>query len=401
MNETGRIIMTSLKVPEFRVALLLALAVILTSSAVLAESSESPRAIQLERVWTLGESDDDVILGAITQVRRREDGRFYLLDAQLCVVHELAPDGEVQRTLFGEGDGPGQVRRPADLVLFPDELVGVVQRVPGKVRIVDSENEPRDTVDPNNGEGNLWVLVEARARGGVLALCGDENSRGKMTQFLSIVGMDGLETHRFLEKPRGINPGRRVYVERDEDFVSRGRWALGPDGSMYLAATRDVYEIAVHSPDGTVERVLRREFTPRMRTKEEKQLLAESIVMMMDGQPVQIESELEDFLPAILRLEVTDDGQLWVLTSQGLYDQPEGIAQTWDVFSPSGEFAESVALACPFDPEADRLIVISETEFIVIEQFQSAVAALRGASSAGEVESDAAPLTVTLWRAAP
>ena len=123
--------------------------------------------------------------------------------------------------------------------------------------------------------------------------------------------------------------------------------------------------------------------------------------MMIDGRRVQIDSELEDNLPAILRLEVTDDGELWVLTGRGGYDQPDGIAQTWDTFSPEGDYRGSVALTCPFDPGEDRLIVISSTEFVVVRQFQSAVAALRGGAGLAAEQGDAIPLTVSLWKVVP
>ncbi len=42
----------------------------------------------------------------------------------------------------GEGDGPGEVRGPRDMVLMDDGRVGVVQEVPGKMIFVDRLGNP-------------------------------------------------------------------------------------------------------------------------------------------------------------------------------------------------------------------------------------------------------------------
>ena len=51
--------------------------------------------------------------------------------------------------------------------------------------------------------------------------------------------------------------------------------------------------------------------------------------------------------PDIGDLRFGPDGNLWVGTSRGGFDQPEGVFYTWDVFDADGHFLEQVSAACP------------------------------------------------------
>ena len=85
-----------------------------------ASPSEGIETMHLEELWRVGGEDDDVLFGVILQVRTDEEGNIYLLDSQLAQVQVYSSDGRHLRTLSREGDGPGEVRRPTDLVLLPD-----------------------------------------------------------------------------------------------------------------------------------------------------------------------------------------------------------------------------------------------------------------------------------------
>ena len=69
---------------------------------------EGTRVLKLEELWRVGGADDETIFGLLTQVLGDEDGNVYLLDAQLHQVFVYSPEGHLIRSLFREGEGPGE-----------------------------------------------------------------------------------------------------------------------------------------------------------------------------------------------------------------------------------------------------------------------------------------------------
>ncbi len=54
------------------------------------------------------------------------------------------------------------------------------------------------------------------------------------------------ERHRLLEKPGRTDFDAPRYSEREEYFVNRGRWTIGPRGHVYTAPDRDRYLVRIH-----------------------------------------------------------------------------------------------------------------------------------------------------------
>ena len=71
---------------------------------------------------------------------------------------------------------------------------------------------------------------------------------------------------------------------------------------------------------------------------------------------MEFEGRAEEFDPCLQWLRVADSGELWVLSGQGIYDQPDGALQTYDVFTADGIFDRQMVIACPGDPLHDRLV---------------------------------------------
>ena len=107
-----------------------------------AEPRDGIEHLRLEELWRVGDASDDILFGLITRVVADTNGDLYVLDGQLSHVHVYDRDGAHLRTLFREGEGPGEVRGPRDLVLLDDGRVGVVQEQPGKMIFVDRMNNP-------------------------------------------------------------------------------------------------------------------------------------------------------------------------------------------------------------------------------------------------------------------
>ncbi len=371
--------------------------------------------IQVEEQWRAGGDDDEVFFGAIAQALADDEGNLYLLDGQLSEVQVYSPTGEFLKTLSREGDGPGEVRRPGDMFFLPAGEIGLVQSFPGKVVKIDREGIPAGTMnlsgtDPS--QGRFGVLARGMSRGGNIILAGFHMSfggpQGGMDQqfFLASCDEEGTELCRYEAKEYPIDYGNAsgwVLTESGIDFVWGGRMALGPDGRVYTAPERNRYAVFVRAPDGTLERVIEREYRSRQRIAEEKQETVLNLKAVGRNYPLPPrEVAVEDTDPDIASLRVTPDGQLWVGNSHDNRDQPEGILATFDVFDPAGHYRNQVQIACPGDPEQDALLFPGRDLIVVITGATDAFRSMQGVS--GEESDQAeerAPMEVICYRMAP
>jgi hypothetical protein len=375
-----------------------------------AKPAEGTVTRQLEELWRAGGEEDDIFFGSIPQVLADEQGNLYLLDGQLSEVKVYGPDGTFLRTLSREGEGPGEVRRPADMFFLPDGTLALVQSFPGKVVEIDREGNPAGGMmvgDADPSQGRMGVLVFGRCRGGNIVLSGMHmsfNPSGGMDQkfFVSQCDANGVEQHRYLEKSYPVNFQDFVLDEAGIDFIWSGRFALGPDGRVYMAPDRDRFAIQVLTPDGRLERVIERDVVPRKRTAEEKHEAELNMRGIGGSYPVQPrEVTVLDTDPVVSGMYVDDDGQLWVATSTANRNLPSGILAAFDVFDAEGDYVRRLQLAGPGDPERDGLNIPSPDRIVVTRGSLDAWRNMQGVSSgeAGSAE-EVAPLEVIVYRVA-
>jgi hypothetical protein len=371
-----------------------------------AAPAEGTRALRLEELWRVGGDDDDVLFGAIGQVLMDDAGTIYLLDRHLCEVQVFSANGEYLRTLSREGDGPGETRRPRDMLFLPDNTLGILQTMPGKIVRITLDGTPAGSIVPgsaNPEEGGVVALFNAKYRGDHLVICGDEMVPREgiygRTRFLSSIREDGTELARHLENFLEQKLENLKWNEVEDYFVHMGGLALGPDGSIYAAPIRDRYEIHVFGRNGSLERVIEREFEPRRRTRKEKDLINDTRRMIINGR--EIEKEIGDYHPSISGLWVDDDGQLWVRSSRSDHERPPGVFLTYDVFDGSGRLARQVAVHGPGDPAEDGLFLLGQDRAVVVRGMVGAALAMVGARGNAQQDGDeeeAAPLEVICYR---
>jgi len=370
--------------------------------AVLVRNEASPRdgveTWTLREAWRAGGEDDDVFFGVVNDAVVDPDSNVYLLDGQLSQVFVYSAEGEFLRTLAREGDGPGEVRRPALLALWPDGSLGILQRFPGQVVRVNADDTPAGSFIPRaeGASGGMMMLSELRLRDGVIAVGGmrmrPQDGGMERTYFLAYCDEEGVLQDALFTKTRLEDPNAMRFVEREEFFPNRQLWTMGPGGRLYAVPERDRFAVNVYDPDGTLLRVIERPYDPWPRTERDKAEIAEGVIAVVNGQRIQLETEIEDRAPAILRTWVSPAGELWVLGSRGDREQAEGVFVTFDVFDEEGIFVRQVALACPGDPRNDRLLLLDDGRFVLIRNFTDARDGMFGGD--GEAEGEEAPLEV-------
>jgi hypothetical protein len=335
-----------------------------------------PRTVTLEEIWRVGGEDSDFIFGMVIDSLGDAEGNVYLLDNQLCQVEVFDATGEHLRTLSRQGDGPGEVRTPIAMTFMDDGTLGLVELFPAKVVKLTATGEPAGTLTFTAGQGaqtGFTVSVLCRNRGGVLVLAGMKGTPADAGQnrnlYVAGYGPDGRERARFIETNTVLTFNPPTFVERELLPAFWFGCTVGPEGRVYLAPARDSYEIRIHAPDGTLERVITRDFEIRRRDARDRRRMQAMVDAWYTGVPVEVECTFEDHDPVVSELHVAADGALWVRHSRSGHDLPDGILANYDVFDADGSWRQEVAVECEGDPAYDGLRFLDDGRVLLIKGY--------------------------------
>ncbi len=375
-----------------------------------AEVPGEPETLRLEELWRAGgELDEETIFGVITQGLTDEDGKVYLLDMQLSQVSVYSPDGERVGTLSREGEGPGEVRNPTDMLFMHDGTLGIVQMFPGRIIKVTREDAPAGQIlvggdDPMTG--GFAAVVDARQRAGNLVLAGvnlrpNETGTGQIRDnYLASFGEDGAEKVRYWAREGSFDFTDFALVEQDLYTAFPRRWAIGLEGEVYLVPERDAYRIEVKAADGELLRVIERAYAPRDRTAQETRIMRQALEAQGRQFPGEVRIEIEETEPAIQRIDVATDGTIWVLHADSTHEQPEGVMLTFDVFDPEGHLIRQVQVACEGNGKEDALIFAGDDCFVLIRGALAAGLAMHGPVAESDDGEEPEPVEVIYYRLA-
>ncbi len=369
-----------------------------------AEPTGGRRDVHLEEMWRVGGDDGEDFFGLITDAVFDDEGNLYLLDTRLAEVPVYAPDGERLSTLSREGDGPGETRLPSKILFMPNGALGLAQIFPGRIVMIDTEDTPQ----------GIWEIAADKTEGGFVQFF-DVYSQGEnimvmaeaieqvpptgqtRTRYAASYDMEGNELVRYEAHPRELDFTAFNWVEDDIRQIDFRHTAVGPDNRVYVASERNKYQINVYQPDGTPDRIITREFAHHLRTQEE----IDRVESTLETQLAQLPNPkwtVSKTEPDIGALRIGPDGNLWVESSRGGVDQPEGVFFTWDVFDGDGHFVEQVAARCPGDGEEDMMLWTKDGA-IQVTGFISAILSLQGGGGAGDEDEDeeAEPMEVICY----
>ncbi len=368
--------------------------------------------LQLREMWRAGGADDEEnFFGLVTWAELGPGGLIYVLDSQLCQVDVYDDAGSLVRTLFRQGEGPGEVLSPRDLVMMDDGTIGVVQEFPGRVVRVDAEGNPADSITPRVGDataGGFLAMTSAACRGGTFLAAGVRIRAGERdgtqvrTMYLARVGDDGLLGARYIERTVDWDFTDFTYDEAVSLPTFYYANAVGPDGRVYAAPDRDAYRINVYAPDGALERVIERDYRSLPRDAEDRRYLNALFEGAFRNIPFPVKLKLADNESDIQwmtrGLQVDDDGNVWVLPSRGTRDQPDGVLATFDVFTPDGGFDRQVQVSCDGNGRKDAVFFLDAQRVLLIRGYADAVAAQFGGGVAPDEDAEAEPMSLVCYR---
>lgn len=358
---------------------------------------ESPITIALQELWRIGgdSENEGEFFGVIGAATVDAKGNVYLLDRQLSEVKVFSPGGEYLRTIGREGEGPGEFRRPSDLLFTPDGHVGVLQMAPGKIVKLTHDGEPAGVLPMTEEDGSRLQIRSGEGRGEHMVLNYNtmQMSTGKIsrTTILAAFDAEGKETVRFHEEKNDMDFANPI-VDETKGIMSA--WALGHDGRTYAVTTFGEYEIHVWEPDGTPVRVQSREYEHLMRSGQEKKDMKSRFIIRGPMQPKIVVS---DHHPDINRIYPRQDGSLWVQTSRGMKESSENSLGMFDVFNSEGRFVRQVTLTGQGDPVEDLFFLVGDRVFVVTQFATTSAAMFGGRDDRDAEETDLLPMEVICY----
>jgi len=364
--------------------------------------------LRLEELWRVGGEDDDVIFGLIPRAAADAEGNVYVLDSQLCQVSVYSPDGELVRTLFREGEGPGEVRQPRDMFLLGDGRVALIQEFPGTVSMVDNNGNPAGRVTVGGQEGGIFSLTACDGAGEIILVSGTEMGQSTTpgiqprTNFLSSISLNGLESVRYADLYTEYNFEDFHFKELEHMPSFWWCFAAAPDGRMYVVPSRENYEIHAFHPDGTLDRIIECDFKPQARDPEEAAFTKSLVESALSNLPFEFRITVEETAAAVAYLQrglrVRPDGSLWVLSGEGIRDLPEGVLARFDVFEPTGEFTKQIQLRGPGSGRDDGIFFVGDDRCVVINGYIESLAAQFGDGTTYSEEEESDPVEVICYR---
>lgn len=346
---------------------------LLIPTLVAAQPAEPPVTMTLTEQWRVGGADSDLMFGTMIEAVADAAGRVYLLDQQLSHAVVVEADGTVSGTLGAEGDGPGEVRTPQDMMLMPDGTIALAQQFPGKLIRLQADGTPADNVTvgvTGKAEGGFTVIASCTGRGdalliGALLQAPTETGQSRLS-YLARIGADGSEQVRYCEHLTQLDFQKAHFVEREMLAPFLGAHAVAPDGTVYAAPDRNAYRIEAYAADGTLLHTFGRDFEPVPRDKREIDRMNELFEVQDSKLPFDTTWEVETTDQTIVGMRVDARGDLWVEHARSDDGQPAGVFKTYDVFAGDGRWLRQVSVVCDGDTRHDDLLFLDDGRVLFV-----------------------------------
>jgi len=353
------------------------------------------KVVELEEIWSVGGEDGDIIFGMMTDSVEDANGNIYMLDAQLCHVEVFSAEGEHLRTISNQGDGPGEVRNPQNLVLFAENTIGILELFPAKFVNLSLDGVPQPSLVFGGESGpqtGFSAALQATNRGGTCLVSAQHSLPSQTgqsrTQYLANMAGSGEELNRYREATMTMDFSNPTFVEKDLIPAFMLANSVDNQGRVFTAQARDKYLIEAYNQDGTLAQVFGRQYDNRKRDKTDRRRLNALIDAWFEGFTGEVGRELDSHEPPLSEMHVDDNDLLWVMHSRSGKNQPDGIFLTYDTFSPDGIWQQEVSFKAAANPDFDGIKFLGGDRALLIKGFVLSRWASRGAKNVDFGEED-------------
>jgi hypothetical protein len=344
-----------------------------------------------EEVLTIGEAagDPDYQFGQIAGLDATSDGRILVLDNQALHVKVFSADGVFERTIGQGGSGPGEFG-PGAAILMVGTADTVIVPDAGNQRVnVILLGEGESTSFPLSFEEGIPMRWQV-SNSGILVVqrraLNLPNQEAVNVDLVARQAYDGSIVDTLLTPPRGETFSFGSGLPEFHFFAPEPTWTLLNDGT-FVHAVNNEYRISVAGPDGSVVRVITMPSEPVPVSEEDKEIITELIMRLMEEQGVPPQAldgikqgiSYEDVFPAFTQMRNGPEQSLWVqrigVPSDMTEDEQENWnpmldqgSDEWDVFDADGRYLGVVTMPdrfSAFSLRGDLLYGVWRDEFEV------------------------------------
>jgi hypothetical protein len=333
------------------------LAVIVLSAAVQAD-----RVLETPENWRLTDESGDFVFGDISKMVRDAEGNTYLLDTQVSQIHVVGPDGKYLRTIGRPGEGPAEFGAASGLTMLSDSVLCVSQTMPP--RLVEMTTTGRALGDHFLPEDLVTAMINgcAAVEGGiVLAVAQVTYSETSLAfhTFYERIAPDGIAGPVYWEKMQKADFANITFDEKEDEPAV---WAASADGWVFVSDDWDRYRIDAVSPSENEPWVLERDFDPLPRPAWQLAL----VKGQMEKQEMSSTTKIAETARAVSAIFPRDGGRVWVLTSRGENEPPDGCMVVFDAFDRTGDFVRRVQVRGRYVAGRDAFFMDGEHVVVVI-----------------------------------
>lgn len=312
--------------------------------------------------------DPDYDLFRVRGLMRLVDGTIVVANAGSQELRMYGPDGRHIRSVGRMGDGPGEfqdifhaVSCGADSIVVFDRQALRISVFDGALRFLHSFSSPLLI------EGGWAPLSVSCQSDGTMAVVGRgappgpraaEPSGPSRSRVPVFIGSPHVDDFRQV----GVFDGPESYLWRDATSGYLGARPFGKVTSIAVAndhlyvATGDAYEIAAHTLDGGLSRLIRKRHTPVPVTLRDVERFKEEMLDTLSQprwrrlvEPLIDRAEHPEAMAAYGRMVVDETGHLWVEE----YVRPGDDRRRWTVFTGEGTMLGEVET--PFDLDVRQI----------------------------------------------
>jgi len=290
------------------------------------------------------------------------------------------------------------------MLFMPDQSLGLIQAFPGKIIKIDLEGNPTGDYSPHVGAattGGFLTLVGAACRGDKMYMAGtyittfEEGNGQNRNSYVAAFDADGTRGHLYNESLFQMNFDNLKIKEVDQYSPSFRRWLVLEDGRIVVVPHRNRYLLQFFNPDGSMERIVERDFESRPRNDYENKLVDAVAGAQLRNVPIEVDFTKAELAEDIAGLSLDAEGNIWVQTSRSGTDQPEGVMLTFDILDPQDHFIQQKAMVCDGDPDHDGLLLTGDRRAVLVRGFVDAAMSMQaGGALELEGEEEPAPMEV-------
>jgi hypothetical protein len=321
-------------------------------------------------LWTLdAESDAGPLVGRVGDVVVDAEGNIYALDVQMRNIKVFDADGVLLRVIGREGDGPGELRAPTVLAFMADSTLGVVAGRSGRVSKFDARSgEPRGellvgglrnarvhiehvvALPPAAGDRLVAAVVRETVRDEA------EPMRWGHWSYLALYRDDGSGGETFpLTRLLDVGEVRGTDQEVENYYRLWTPWTVDALGRIVAAPFWSSYVIRYYDPAGELAHQSEFAFEGRDRREFEKRRFLDVLWGGVSPESYGIRLETSATEAVVRAIYPTEDGGLWVQTSESGLEADKGVFMVLDVIGADGRAQHKLRIIGPGDEFRDRV----------------------------------------------